>query len=103
MLGVSSLPEVCPLGTDPNIFVDVRLSFMDGNMVLVEITFHFKMTKKLMIMGYGLIKGRFCSAVTLTTWYQGKGSFLPFPYKADSLHLAMYPALFSEAHAFLTQ
>ena len=56
-----------------------------------------------MIMGYGLIKGWFCSAVTLTTWHQGKGSFLPFPYKADSLHLAMYPALSSEAHAFLTQ
>ena len=41
MSGVSSPPEECPLGTDPNISVDVPLSFMDGNMVLVEITFHF--------------------------------------------------------------
>lgn len=45
MLGVFSLPEECPLGTDPNIFVDVHLSFMDGDMVLVEITFHFKITR----------------------------------------------------------
>lgn len=44
-VGVPSLPEECPLGTDPNIFVDVRLSFMDGEMVLVEITFHFKITR----------------------------------------------------------
>lgn len=45
MLGVFSLPEECPLGTDPDIFVDVHLSFMDGDMVLVEITFHFKITR----------------------------------------------------------
>ena len=56
-----------------------------------------------MIMGYGLIKDHFCSAMTLTTWYQGKGFFLPFPYKVDSLYLAVCPALFFEAHAFLIQ
>ena len=56
-----------------------------------------------MIMGYGFIKDLFCSAMTFTTWYQGKGFSLPFPYKVDSLYLAVCPALFFEAHAFFIQ
>lgn len=100
--GVSSLPSICPLRTRSKHLCRCSLEFMGGNMVLVEIAFYFKMTRNW--WSWVTVLLRWVLLCRDSDHVVPRQELLsPFPYKADSLHLAMCPALFSEAHAFLTQ